>query len=543
MKKWIYLISTLLSVTAQAAPAPTVYTGSFLDHSTGRQQIARLVITSTFKPGQKSPSLSGALTLYFGEENSREYISLFYDPIVILSGSKELFFSRDDDGRARRLPTIRLKFNEDSTEARGELFSHSEGDAGTLTLKLGWTHDVKNPLQGLGGIYDADCGPSDDSGMVLRDLEIVPSRILADKTFPETALGVMNYIGNGTCRRLSGNASCVHLNPGDYNFYRGTVLFHQGSWLWNCERDGDEALNCTSPRYRRCRLELAKKLPMPEYSFGKRPQPKPISWVDFENPAPQGDCSQWNGEFNGKLTHYLGMRQQPISIRLMSVSVGKEPDKCLLSGTVQLFFQSREQISNRISFPIPNTEILASEKHVVLQSDVYTDLTIEIERDNEDRWSGNWISRLFGWVGPFEVTKGVKLVPVASETAIQGIHGDFVWGEKKNWLLNIASIESGLDKSSYDPYVQLKITGSLIMQGEFGERQHPFRVGGMGGSSYDYFTNTLVIRAGSILSGFIDPSGISVRGVSNGYLNYAPERALWIPKFFERCQSPSKLKW
>ena len=165
----------------------------------------------------------------------------------------------------QRLPTIRLKFTEDRKAAAGNVYSHSEGDVGTIELKSGWTSDAVNPVRPLGGIYFAGCGPSDGSYMVLRDMELVPSRILAEKSFPEAALGVINYIGNGTCHGYENVVNCVNIQAGTYDFYTGDVLLQQGSWVWNCVRDGDEALECRSNRYRQCRLDLAKELPLPVY--------------------------------------------------------------------------------------------------------------------------------------------------------------------------------------------------------------------------------------------------------------------------------------
>ena len=113
----IFLPLFLLSALRLFAAPPMVYTGTFYDSSTGREQIARLAFTASFKSGQKTPVLSAALTLYFGDETSREYIGLYYDPVILLPETREIFLARDDDGRARRLPSIRLKFNAESTEA------------------------------------------------------------------------------------------------------------------------------------------------------------------------------------------------------------------------------------------------------------------------------------------------------------------------------------------------------------------------------------------------------------------------------------------
>ena len=528
--------------TARATPTPIVYTGTFHNKLTGRDQVARLAMTVDFKPSETEPRYSGVITVYFGQDNSREYVALFYNPVTRVNNQRpgeaaqpfELLFMRDDDGRGQRLPTIRLKFTEDRKAAAGNVYSHSEGDVGTIELKSGWTSDAVNPVRPLGGIYFAGCGPSDGSYMVLRDMELVPSRILAEKSFPEAALGVINYIGNGTCHGYENVVNCVNIQAGTYDFYTGDVLLQQGSWVWNCVRDGDEALECRSNRYRQCRLDLAKELPLPVYQPINRPDAIPLPEKDVETPRLSGDCDSWDGEFNGILNHYLGGRRQQVKLHLVSLPAAANPDVCELSGTVTLTFQENDRPGPHITFPIAPDLILAGEKDIVLHSDENTDLTLQVYRDDQDVLTGNWISQLYGLVGHFDVERDRVVAPVRPEESVQGISGTFRWMENQRWKLTLDSIESGYDDASYDPYVQLRVTGSLDMDTELDSRSRPIRTGGFGRASYDYFTNTFVVRAGWILSGSTAPEMFSLRGVSSVYMSLTPDRGLWSPMEFKR---------
>lgn len=542
---------TMPGFDACAGPAPVVYTGTFHNKITGRDQVARLALTVDFDGGetgaQGEPRYSGMITLYFGQDTSREYIGLFYNPVTRVNNQRpgdsaqplELLFRRDDDGRGQRQPTIRLRFSPDRMVASGKVYSHSEGDVGTLDLKSGWTNDVVNPLRPLGGIYFADCGPSDGSYMVLRYMEIVPSRILAEKSFPEAALGAINYIGNGTCHGYENEINCVNIQAGTYNFYTGGVLLQQGAWLWNCVRDGDEALECRSTRYRHCRLDLARDLPMPVYQQASRPDPIPLPENDVDAAAAAetgltGGCEGWDGEFNGILTHYLGSRRQRVQLHLVSLPAGSDPERCELTGTVHLTFQENDRHGPHMSYPISTHVIRATEKEIVLHSDENTDLTLQIRRDNPDAISGNWISQLYGIAGHFETERDRLVDAVDPAFSVQGISGKFTWMENQRWKLSLSSIESGYDDDSHDPYAQLRVTGSLDMETEFESRTHPVRTGGFGRASYDYFTNTFVIRAGWILSGHTAPDVFSLRGVSSVYMSLTPERGLWSPMQFKR---------
>lgn len=532
----------LLQIPAFATPPPIVYTGTFHNKITGRDQVARLAMTADFKADESEPRYSGMITIYFGQDNSREYVGLFYNPVTRVNNQRpgeaaqplELLFMRDDDGRGQRLPTIRLRFSADRMTASGNVYSHSEGDVGTIELKSGWTSDAVNPLRPLGGIYFAGCGPSDGSYMVLRDMEIVPSRILAERSFPEAALGVINYIGNGTCHGYENEVNCVSIQAGTYDFYTGEIILQQGNWIWNCLRDGDEALECRSTRYRRCHLDLARELPLPVYQQTERPDPVPLPDKDVESPDARGDCESWDGEFNGTLTHYLGGRRQHVKLHLVSLPAATNPDQCELTGTVHLTFQENDKPGPHISFPVTTDFILAAEKDIVLHSDENTDLTLQIHRDDRDTISGNWISQLYGMVGHFETGRDRTVDPIDPKVSVQGISGTFRWMDNQRWTLSLSSIESGYDEESYDPYIQLRVTGSLDMDTEFDSRTHPIRTGGFGRASYDYFTNTFVIRAGWILSGETAPEIFSLRGVSSVYMSLTPERGLWSPMQFKR---------
>jgi hypothetical protein len=72
------------------------------------------------------------------------------------------------------------------------------------------------------------------------------------------------------------------------------------------------------------------------------------------------------------------------------------------------------------------------------------------------------------------------------------------------------------------------------MHTELGGKPLPMTAGTVGSASYDYFTNTLVMLTGHILSGHTAPDGLRLRGVSSGYLNIAPDYALWAPRFYRR---------
>jgi hypothetical protein len=64
--------------------------------------------------------------LYFGSEGTHEYVSPYYDPIIVQQANREILLFRDDDARSRRLSTIRLKLNDDNSEIDGTMVRKSE---------------------------------------------------------------------------------------------------------------------------------------------------------------------------------------------------------------------------------------------------------------------------------------------------------------------------------------------------------------------------------------------------------------------------------
>ncbi len=91
--------------------------------------------------------------------------------------------------------------------------------------------------------------------------------------------------------------------------------------------------------------------------------------------------------------------------------------------------------------------------------------------------------------------------------------------EQPLYQLEVRAIEVGFDKSSQDPFVQLKIQSNLSYGGGLPD------IGGVTAwdsfilSSYDYFTGLFVMRGNGTYSGYMHQGGIHVRANSNKYLS------------------------
>ena len=163
----------------------------------------RLFFLQQPKIGQAAPVTAVFRLLYFGSEGTHEYVSLYYDPIIVHQANREILLVRDDEARSRRLPTVRLKLNDDNSEMVGTIVSTSESVVRNVSLRSGGDFGAGNYISEVGGIYDAsNCERLDGAAMYFEQLELIPSRVHQEKIVPEGIFGETNFIRNGLCRAL-----------------------------------------------------------------------------------------------------------------------------------------------------------------------------------------------------------------------------------------------------------------------------------------------------------------------------------------------------
>lgn len=520
----LLLFGALLCATAcrlamsTEPPAPIVYTGALHNAVTSRDQLARLFLTSARVPGSERPTFTATLLLYLGDDSGNEYVGLHYETVIAAPDARAMLLSDSDNGW--RLPTIKLTFSENGERVSGPVHSQSEGLAGELSLSLGWDARVTRPLAPLGGIYRPSCVPGDGSRMFPQTVEIVPSRTMPERPGPEGALAAVNYIGNGTCRRQPDEISCINFYTGTYNLFRDTVTLHQGGWPWSCRRENDDTLLCDSPRYPGCTLTRESAIPIPRYAMKERPRPVALRWR-LPEPTASPDCKRWDGEFHGTLEHFLGGRRQ--AARLLLTTFPLPGNRCLVNGTAQLYFQQGTELAERINYPIEQREIDARADEITLQSESYSDLALHLKQGEGAEIAGHWYSRIFGLVGTLRGNRGRALIAEPAESSVQGLNGWFETVFTKNtWRWQLRTFDA-LD-GPRDPFAHLRISGSLyllrmLMPGS--STPTDILMDGIGAASYDFFTNTLVMRTGWILSGHTDPSGLYLRGAPNRYMAVA----------------------
>ncbi len=517
-----FLMVSAIGASLTKETVPVVYSGILHNNKTHQDIRMRMVFLHQPKLGQTVPVTTVLGMLYFGDEGTHEYVSLYYDTLFVHQANREIMMFRDDDARSRRLPTITMKFSSDEKMATGEMVSQTEGMVGDFTLKNGWEFGEGNYISEAGGIYDAShCIRTDGSSLRFEEIELIPSRLLQEKIVPEGIFGQTNYIGNGLCRRL-GHVNCVNFSSGSYNFIQGRLDLHQGSYDWVCHRTEPESISCSSPIMKTCGLKRKQKTLGGTF---KPIKPLEVGTFQWQNPikthGPK-NCNRWEGDFRGGIIHRLGNRKQKVEIRLNAFAVGsrEEFQKCVLTGSAKLYFEGAHGAApSHINFPIVNTEINAGNESMVLHTDPYSDLAIHISIDSEGNMNGSWYSRLFGYVGELTAKKDPLLPePISPEESVYSFEGLFTQTEKPQFQILLRAIEAGFDKSSYDPLVQLKIQGTLFYGGGLPKSEGVIPWDTFSLASYDYFTDFFAMRGNALYSGFVAKEGLYLRASNNRYL-------------------------
>lgn len=539
--------ATLTQPVALASPSGlTVYTGTVHINQTGKDLLTRLNLIETTQPGGRSPTYAAMFTVYLGSDISNEYATASYESVYLVPETREILLQRNDNTVGRRLPTIRLKFSEDGESAGGKLTAAQIGDVGPLRMQRGWTapesaiHSA-NFVQPISGFYDTNCPYST---VEMKTLQLVASRIFSDITSNEGLPGAMNILGNAICTGAvyNGHGNCAHIGVGLYNFYNETLLMNRGSWI--CRRANDETIQCNLPstvgslESNICTFnKQPKNIARPETSRTEmeatRPATKVIRWSrdSVQQSRNQADeklwnCDSMNQERQGTLRHARDQRTQAINLNLSSFPVKSESgtDICMITGTASLKFPSREVLN----FTLPATKFDMTESSITLLAEAANDAIVTIDpvafsqNRNTDEIDGLWHSRLFGFVGTFQWNdpKGTSQPNSDQQNRanqVMGANGIFDCSPKSFSLAMMATPSATSRPVYWDPFNQLKYIGTLSNENS----AHPnrFRLPGLMSaiteSSFDYFTNTLVIDGPVLYSGYVGVDGLHLWGMSN----------------------------
>jgi hypothetical protein len=513
---------------------PVIYTGRVQIEKTGKEVLARLDLIEKSNSYTDAPAYHAVFTIFLGDEDSNEYVAANYDDVRLFPDSREALFQRSDHNVARQFPRIRLKFSPDGEIATGKIAGFQVGDIGTVELTRGWDAVpalIENGrlIRPLAGFYDTDC---DYATVEMKSLHLVASRIFSDATSNHGILGAINYIGNATCSgpAYNGYGNCAHIGNGLYNFFEDLVILNRGGWI--CQRAVNDTLQCNIVGSRAAmesnfcifkrRMPPSKKIKQVQVV---QPPVGTIRWQSSHSAEKSQaskdiwDCGSMNRVRDGVLTHFRDGRQQLLTINLSTFHSNGSDPTCTITGTASLKFGPYETLNFELSPKIFNM----SETTITLVADQALDpiLTLDpvafsSEGEFDSGFKGFWHSRLYGVVGGFSLINDER--PYKDFVSpVMGANGRYDCSPK-NFSLGIIGTPAATSRVvNWDPFNQLKYSGMVTtnIRGQEKNYSLPGFVTPIIESSFDYFTNSLVLDGHVLYAGYIDTDGLHLWGMTS----------------------------
>jgi hypothetical protein len=234
-------------------------------------------------------------------------------------------------------------------------------------------------------------------------------------------------------------------------------------------------------------------------------------------------CASWEGNFTGTLTHLNGGRVQPASLRLTAFDAD---GPCALAGLARLDFAAG-RTAERMTFTTSRPLQDPTSADVTLTTN--GDAILQLRHDGDHGFTGLWFSKLYGLVGTVRLGTSAAQKPQGAPT-VAGLAGHYLSRFHPDWSLDLATDDASARESygSLDPFALRRVSGSTLWETEVGGHRIPFR-DGVAGTSYDYFTNYLVMKVGALLSGSVTERELHLHGVSYKYLSIAAPLATERP--------------
>jgi hypothetical protein len=194
-------------------------------------------------------------------------------------------------------------------------------------------------------------------------------------------------------------------------------------------------------------------------------------------------------------------------------------EECLLIGDASLEFPNKEVLS----FTLPARRFKPNVQTITLMSEVSSDAVITIDVQVKSNILGTrevdgyWFSRLFGVVGSIKFSDengGMVNFNAPTDLLVYGANGRYDCSPKTMSLVLFAATSSNSRIVSWDPFNQLKYSGSVA--GFNAENPSIFPLPGLTTpileSSFDYFTNSLVLDGAATYTGYVDSKGLHIWG-------------------------------
>ena len=361
---------------------------------------------------------SAVLKLSFGHFDSHEYVSQYYRDVVCVDHCGEIILNGDDWDLSLFELVIHKK------EMRGKFRSHSGYAKGRVLLKklpekkVGYVNSPFVELDRLAELLERKTFPL-ISGQYVGECSDGNKylQIEASKWYSIFEPGQTPFYGyrfTGRIGKADGSCGGEDVFCLENNFYDGTFNPYTGSLKMTgypknvrLSLDGDFAyLNG-------CKLKKEKDLDIAYVPAGEFLNPimeKIATWKQAENKSEELISSDLDGYYKGFLFHTQLNRYQVMDASVESIRQASDANRIQFYPSAWLHFDHPQDSGEfKISFPFKKVIFDPEVPYMIWDSGA--DAIAKIDCWQKNLIMGQWISRTFGVVGPFVLSRHGTLPP------------------------------------------------------------------------------------------------------------------------------------
>ncbi|MEZ4742305.1 MAG: hypothetical protein R3B45_07650 [Bdellovibrionota bacterium] len=493
------IIATSSSAMAQSSLFGQ-YVGTMKHSRVNKDQYAKLDFIVSREQGN-TLHLMAVLSLYFGDFDSREYVSYHFDQVRYNLVTGELVFDQPDQD----VTLITTNFSAGDFEAT--VRSTVAGDVGELQLVKDGTASPSREIIGpLWGEYKATCDNE------VKTLQLQTFRSMADTVRIGNPFGSYEIRGQVAAysQSLCPNAQarpCVKNNiyAGSYNFYQDQLTLLGQQQRMSCTVVNEDTITCGACTFGRISDETTSL----SQTNPRRPS---NALVSGGGGGLSGPVSGLSGTYLGYLHHEFLDQYQAGAINIIAYQ-DPEGSGLRMSATANLYFgdlSSTESLSYR--FEERPYEIL-SRQFVFERASADVDAILQVTHIGDGVVRGIWYSILFGRVGTFEFNRAPLSPLPGNLKPFKDVAGEY---ESDELELNVAVRMAQTPVNTENPFFPLTFGGYLYYKAGFSRRID------ITGGSYDFYTGRLGFTVGDgvrVATGLnmSDEKEIKLKFNSNGF--------------------------
>ncbi|MFK7871784.1 MAG: hypothetical protein AB8C84_01250 [Oligoflexales bacterium] len=421
----------------------------------------------TFRNENKKLKIHAFLKIYFGEDNSHEYLTYHYNNVYYNVLENTLLFSERD----QNISFNTSKFKNGEIVAKAHSSTH--GYIGELKLQQQKNHDI-NELGSITGTYKSLCKNKK------RRLHLYAYRndegfsSLGEPFYSYSITGQMSEAGSFSCSK---NQFCIteHFNSGNYNFFDASLSLSSNRNIVDCTIKNHSSIQCGPCLYKKETPDIKQKKINQNLVTHKK-----------NNKHIQISDGIYSGELilNGNNIH-----------KNLSLNIHSFQDQSASFLSINSLFFISSQKNEAISFKFQKKTTQAIQKSLFFENSAANPFMIHITHLHNNKIEGHLYNKFYGDYGKFSLQKN-SISLIKDRPSLEG----FFQSEKYDMELGTLKKDSILNSSNpFNPYT---FYGSIVYKSKFRHRTISIT-----GGSFDIQTGWIALELDNntrVASGFID---------------------------------------